>query len=198
MLLYTVIKEVNPPQLGGTATGVVNFLNFTLSALLAPVFAWVLQNVSGDAGQRELQHYQTTFVPLLYGVGIAMLLTLLLKETGSAVRAVSPKREHGEIGNESSNRIRTLRTTSDAVRKPGADSNFSGISLRSDGVGRSGRCRGARIDCAIAGWTGCAVSRRRRRPPELISANWRSSTCRTASPRQRRRSNSFGKARPKF
>jgi sugar phosphate permease len=86
MLLYTVIKEVNPPQLGGTATGVVNFLNFTLSALLAPVFAWVLERVSGDAGQRELQHYQTTFVPLLFGVGIAMLLTLLLKETGSAVK----------------------------------------------------------------------------------------------------------------
>src|SRR5262249_21642810 len=29
MIPYTVIKEVNPPQLGGTATGVVNFLNFT-------------------------------------------------------------------------------------------------------------------------------------------------------------------------
>jgi sugar phosphate permease len=89
MLLYTVIKEVNPPQLGGTATGVVNFLNFTLSALLAPLFAWFLQNVSGGVEQRELQHYQTTFVPLLYGVGIAMLLTLLLKETGSAGRASS-------------------------------------------------------------------------------------------------------------
>jgi MFS family permease len=86
MLLYSVIKEANPPQLGGTATGVVNFLNFTFSALLAPVFAWILQYVSGGAAQKELQDYQTTFVPLLYGVGIAILLTLLLKETGSAVR----------------------------------------------------------------------------------------------------------------
>src|SRR6185369_13641685 len=34
MLPYTVIKEANPPQYGGTATGVVNFLNFTFSALL--------------------------------------------------------------------------------------------------------------------------------------------------------------------
>ena len=34
MLPYTVIKEVNPPQFGGTATGVINFLNFTFSALL--------------------------------------------------------------------------------------------------------------------------------------------------------------------
>jgi sugar phosphate permease len=90
MLLYTVIKEVNPPQLGGTATGVVNFLNFTLSALLAPVFSWILQKVSGGAGQMELQHYQTTFVPLLYGVVISIVLTLFLKETGST-RTVSSK-----------------------------------------------------------------------------------------------------------
>ena len=34
----------------------------------------------------ELQHYQRTFTPLLYGVGIAVILALLLKETGSAVR----------------------------------------------------------------------------------------------------------------
>jgi MFS family permease len=37
MLPYTVIKEANPPQMSGTATGVVNFLNFTFSALLGPV-----------------------------------------------------------------------------------------------------------------------------------------------------------------
>jgi MFS family permease len=84
MLLYTVIKEVNPPQLGGTATGVINFVSFTMSALFAPLFAWILQSVSGDAGQRELQHYQTTFVPLLFGVALAILLTLFLRETGSA------------------------------------------------------------------------------------------------------------------
>ena len=42
MLPYTVIKEANPPEASGTATGVVNFLNFTFSALLAPVFGWVL------------------------------------------------------------------------------------------------------------------------------------------------------------
>ena len=42
MLPYTVIKEANPPELSGTATGVVNFLNFTFSALLGPVFGWIL------------------------------------------------------------------------------------------------------------------------------------------------------------
>ncbi len=84
MLPYTVIKEANPPELGGTATGVVNFLNFTFSALLGPVFGWVLATVAGGADTRELAHYQMTFQPLLYGVVVAIVLTLLLKETGPA------------------------------------------------------------------------------------------------------------------
>jgi MFS family permease len=92
MLPYTVIKEANPQQYGGTATGVINFLNFTFSALLGPVFGWMLQRVSGEAAQMELGHYQTAFVPLLYGVGIAIILSLLLKETGPAVRAQSSVR----------------------------------------------------------------------------------------------------------
>jgi hypothetical protein len=36
-----------------------------------------------------LDHYQTAFEPLLYGVGVAIVLTLFLRETGSAARAPS-------------------------------------------------------------------------------------------------------------
>jgi MFS family permease len=86
MLPYTVIKEVNPPQLGGTSTGVVNFINFTFSALLGPIFAAVLRHNSGGAPQMQLEHYQDTFVWLLWGVAIAIVLTLLLKETGWAAK----------------------------------------------------------------------------------------------------------------
>ena len=89
MLPYTVIKEANPPQFGGTATGVVNFLNFTFSAFLGPVFAWTLHHVSGGAAQMESRHYQTAFAPLLLGVACAIILTLLLKETGSAAHESS-------------------------------------------------------------------------------------------------------------
>ena len=64
---YTVIKEANPPEASGTATGVVNFLNFTFSALLGPVFGSILVNVSGGADAMTLEHYQTTFAPLLFG-----------------------------------------------------------------------------------------------------------------------------------
>jgi sugar phosphate permease len=85
MLPYTVIKEANAPRFAGTATGVVNFLNLGTSALLGPVFGRIMQTVSGGAA--GLERYQITFQPLLYGVGLAVLLTLfLLKETGPATR----------------------------------------------------------------------------------------------------------------
>jgi MFS family permease len=90
MLPYTVIKEANPPQMSGTATGVINFLNFTFSALLGPVFGSMLMAVSGGASQMTLAHYQTAFEPLLYGVALALVLTIFLKETGSAVRSRAP------------------------------------------------------------------------------------------------------------
>ncbi len=86
MVPYTVIKEANPPGMSGTATGVINFLNFTFSALLGPVFGWVLAYVAGAAAVRTLEHYQSAFVPLLFGVALAILLTLFLRETGPAVR----------------------------------------------------------------------------------------------------------------
>lgn len=84
MLPYTVIKEANPPQYGGTATGVINFLNFTFSALLGPVFGWLLVAVSGGGSNFDLEHYQTAFHPLLYGVALAVVFAILLKETGPA------------------------------------------------------------------------------------------------------------------
>jgi MFS family permease len=90
MLPYTVIKEANPPEVSGTATGVVNFLNFTFSALLGPVFAGLLHAAAGGVTSMTLEHYQTAFQPLLYGVGLAIVLTLVLRETGTAVRPPAP------------------------------------------------------------------------------------------------------------
>jgi len=84
MIPYTVIKEANPVNLSGTATGVVNFLNFTLTALLGPVFSNLLTRASGGAAERTLEHYQAAFQPLLLGVALAIVLTLLLRETGPA------------------------------------------------------------------------------------------------------------------
>jgi MFS family permease len=84
MLPYTVIKEANPPELGGSATGVVNFLNFTFSAFLGPVFGSRLVSVSETSGMTGLEQFQAGFQPLLYGIVLALVLTCFLKETGSA------------------------------------------------------------------------------------------------------------------
>ena len=86
MLPYTGIKEANPPEMSGTATGVINFLNFTFSALLTPVFGWVLASASGGLAPLRLEHFQTAFAPLLVGVAVAILLTFFLRETGPAIR----------------------------------------------------------------------------------------------------------------
>jgi MFS family permease len=84
MIPYTVVKEANPPQLRGTATGVCNFITFTFSALLGPVFGWALVRSSMDSDHFILKDYQVTFEPLLIGVGLAIFLIFLLKETGQA------------------------------------------------------------------------------------------------------------------
>jgi MFS family permease len=86
MIPYTVIKEANPPELGGTATGVINFLNFTFSALLGPVFGARLVQMPEGNSNLALAHYQAGFKPLLYGIIIALILTFFLKETGPATR----------------------------------------------------------------------------------------------------------------
>ena len=86
MLPYTIIKEANRPEHSGTSTGVINFIIFSLTAVFGPIFAGLLTQVSGG-GERELAHYQDAFQPLLYGIGVSILLTFLLHETGPAARA---------------------------------------------------------------------------------------------------------------
>jgi MFS family permease len=86
MLPYSVIKEANPPKLGGSATGVINFINFTFSALLGPVFGSRLVPEPGGDDTVGLAHYQAGFQPLLCGIGLALVLTGFLKETGPAAR----------------------------------------------------------------------------------------------------------------
>jgi len=87
MLPYTVIKEANPPGLGGSATGVVNFINFTFSALLGPVFGRWLVDASAGGESMALEHYQAAFKPMLFGVVAVLILTGFLKETGPATQS---------------------------------------------------------------------------------------------------------------
>jgi len=91
MLPYTVIKEANHPSVGGTATGVVNFINFTFSALLGPVFGSWLRG-AGDGTATSLEQYQSAFTPMLYGVILAIVLAFVLRETGPKAQAPKPLR----------------------------------------------------------------------------------------------------------
>jgi MFS family permease len=84
MLTYTVCKEANAPHLSGTAAGAVSFLNLTFSALAGPLFGGIMKSLGST--QSPLESFQYTFQPLLYGVAVAVVLTLVLKETGRAVR----------------------------------------------------------------------------------------------------------------
>ena len=79
MIPYTVIKEANPPAVSGTATGVVNFINFTFSALLGPVFAGLLVarerwRAGGARALPERLHAAAL------GRGLAIVLTLFLRK----------------------------------------------------------------------------------------------------------------------
>jgi hypothetical protein len=66
------------------AFGVITFLTLTFSALLGSAVGWILATVRDDGPSMALAHYQAAFAPLFYGAALAIVLTLLLKETGPA------------------------------------------------------------------------------------------------------------------
>lgn len=83
MIPYSIIKEVNPDKVKGSATGAMNFLVFTLSALAAPVASWMLQQRAGGA-PLNLQDFQQWGGWGLGGIAVSIVLVFVLKETGSA------------------------------------------------------------------------------------------------------------------
>ena len=49
MIPYSSIKEVNPDEVKGSATGAINFIVFVISALVAPAYGWLLMKLSAGA-----------------------------------------------------------------------------------------------------------------------------------------------------
>ncbi len=85
MIPYTVIKEVNPDEVKGSATGAINFLVFVMSALVAPAFGWLLQKLAGG-GALTLDVFAKGGSAGIAAIVLAVILALFIKETGSAVR----------------------------------------------------------------------------------------------------------------
>jgi hypothetical protein len=81
MIPYSVIKEVNPDNVKGSATGAINFLVFTLSALLAPAYGWLLSALSGG-GRLTLGVFQHASVVGVGGIVLAIVLAFFIRETG--------------------------------------------------------------------------------------------------------------------
>lgn len=82
MLPFSTMKEVNPPEVKGTAAGVMNFLVFGTTGVMSPL-------VSGLMGKGQIltmEGFRHAFMPLIIGIAIAILLSFALRETGWAVR----------------------------------------------------------------------------------------------------------------
>jgi MFS family permease len=83
MIPYSVIKEVNPDNVKGSATGGINFLVFAITALIGPVFA----NVYGKSiatAPNHLEHFRGGGLFWIVCCVIAVATTLLIRETGQA------------------------------------------------------------------------------------------------------------------
>ncbi|MGY2491499.1 MFS transporter [Cupriavidus sp. CP313] len=88
MLPYTVIKEVNSDDVKGSATGAINFLVFTFSALLTPAYGKVLAHIA-NGGAMDLAVFRAASIWLLGGIVLAIVLALFLRETGPRGRATA-------------------------------------------------------------------------------------------------------------
>jgi MFS family permease len=88
MLPYSIIKEVNADNVKGSATGAINFLVFTFSALLTPVFGYLLARLA-MGNSLTLPMFQAAGAWLLGGIVLAMVLAALLIETGPRGRQVA-------------------------------------------------------------------------------------------------------------
>ena len=89
MIPYSIIKEVNPDRVKGSATGAMNFLTFSVTAVLGPVFATYFGKALGTTLDHAM-HLHNTHLFWLAIIGFALILTVFLKETGAAAAAPVP------------------------------------------------------------------------------------------------------------
>ena len=82
MIPYSIIKEVNPDKVKGSATGAINFLTFGVTTLLAPLFSSLYGSKLTKSLDVDslLQHSLLFFV---IGISCAIVISIFLKETGN-------------------------------------------------------------------------------------------------------------------
>jgi MFS family permease len=83
MIPYTIIKEVNPDEVKGSATGGINFLTFGVTALVGPIFADLLGKGFAST-QNHVAHFRQSGLFWIAGIALAIILSSFLRETGHA------------------------------------------------------------------------------------------------------------------
>ena len=81
MIPYSVIKEANPDEVKGSATGIQNFIVFGISALVGPVFSHLLGKSLGTTGD-HVAHFRDAAAFWMAAVSVALVASLFLRETG--------------------------------------------------------------------------------------------------------------------
>ena len=83
MIPYTIIKEVNPDEVKGSATGGINFLTFGVTALIGPLFADAFGK-GITATHNHVTHFRDSGLFWVVTIVLAILLSSFLRETGHA------------------------------------------------------------------------------------------------------------------
>lgn len=87
MIAFTIMKEVNPDRVKGSATGAMNFLTFSVTALIGPIFAFRFGKTLGVADVAE--HLRGSYLFWCFLTACALIVALLLRETGCRRRQVA-------------------------------------------------------------------------------------------------------------
>jgi len=90
MIPYTIIKEANPDNVKGSATGAINFLTFSVTAILGPIFSTRYGKTLAVTAD-HIVHFKQAGIFLLAITTLALIVSILVKETGSASRQLIKK-----------------------------------------------------------------------------------------------------------
>jgi MFS family permease len=82
MIPYTIIKEANPDHVKGSATGAINFITFSVTALLGPVFSKHIGKTIGMPTTNPELHFFHSGLFWVAVIALALLVSLALRETG--------------------------------------------------------------------------------------------------------------------
>jgi len=88
MIPYSVIKEVNPDDVKGSATGAINFLVFGITSVIGPVFADMIGKTLGKVD--PVAHFREAGLFWIICCVAAAVVTFFLRETGHKAAPPSP------------------------------------------------------------------------------------------------------------